>query len=361
MKKSKIFLVFLTMLILTIFLSGYLGITSKEILAEGQISKELVSKNELLYDDETKNQVPLTDEGKDLQTVIAEPYLKISDKGLQLEGPAFDRDNNLYIVEVYGGQIFKITPDKKISVVFPENKYGPAAIDIHKDGRLFVCGLGDFVAGSIFAINPDGTNFEIIIPESKGFLPDDMIFDKKGGFYFTDFNGYSTNPSGGVYYVYPPDYKKITKVLPNLSIANGIALSPDGKTLWITELGANRLHCVNLLDDGVTIAPFGATIPYYFTGNSGPDSMVVDCDGNLYIARYPQGRITVFNKNGFPIGQILIPGREEGKMLRTTSMAFKPGTNEMIITTNDWDGGGGSWIYTCKGFAKELPLYSHQE
>lgn len=318
------------------------------------------TSSELIYDEASMNPVPLSAVDKDLQTIIAEPYLKISDQGLQLEGPAYDRDNNLYIVEVYGGQIFKITPDKKISVVFPKNTYGPAAIDIHKDGRLFVCGLGDFVKGSIFAINPDGSGFKKIIAENKGYLPDDMIFDSKGGFYFTDFNGYSTNPTGGVYYV-SPDFKKITQVLPNLSIANGICLSPDGKILWVSELGANRLHCVSLLDDGITIAPFGASIAYYFNGTTGPDSMCVDSDGNLYVAMYPQGRIMVFNKRGFPIGQILIPGREEGKMLRTTSMAFKPGTNDMVITTNDWDGGGGSWLYACKGFASEQPLYSHQD
>jgi lactonase len=304
--------------------------------------------------------VPLPRAEADLPTVYAEPYLKISDDGLQLEGPAFDREGNLFIVEVYGGRIFKISQSDEIETVFDENDFAPAAIDIHKDGRLFVCGLGDFKEGSIFAIEPDGSGFEKIVSETLGYLPDDMIFDHKGGFYFTDFNGYSTNPTGGVYYM-SPDGTTITPILKNLSIANGIALSPDGSTLWVTELGANRLHCVNLLDDGVTIAPFGASIAYYFTGNTGPDSMCVDSEGNLYVAMYPQGRILVLNKRGLPIGQILIPERDEGKYLRTTSMAFRPGTDELVITTNDWDGGGGSWLYTCKGFGEELPLYSHDE
>jgi sugar lactone lactonase YvrE len=34
----------------------------------------------------------------------------------------------------------------------------------------------------------------------------------------------------------------------------------------------------------VTIAPFGASIPYYFTGHEGPDSCCIDSDDNLYVA-----------------------------------------------------------------------------
>ena len=318
----------------------------------------------LVYDDNSRNPVVIPPAERLLQTVYAEPWLKISDKSLQLEGPAYDRNGNLFIVSVFTGEVFKILPDKKISVILGPNKKSPAAIDIHKDGRLFISGLGDFKNGSVYAINPDGTGITDIIPTSSGYLPDDIIFDSNGGFYFTDFNGYSTNSKGAVFYV-SPDYKKITKVLPNLSIANGIALSPGGTTLWVTELGAGRLHRVNL-SDSVTIAPFGATIPYRFTGSSGLDSMVIDSDGNLYVAMYPQGRILVFNKNGNPIGQILIPKREKGEQLFTTSMCFKPESNELIITTNDgeWSTGdgvdGGAWLYKSKGFAKELPLFSHQ-
>ena len=55
-----------------------------------------------------------------------------------------------------------------------------------------------------------------------------MVFDSKGGFYFTDFRGYSTNPKGGVYYV-SPDFKTVTPVIQNISVANGVALSTDEK------------------------------------------------------------------------------------------------------------------------------------
>jgi len=307
----------------------------------------------LMYGGDSQNPVPILPEEKGLQTITAEPWLKISDKGLQLEGLIFDKQNNLMLLEVFGGQVFKVTPNKEISTVLGPNKLNPAAIKIHKDGRLFLCNLGDFkTKGSVVAIQPDGSNMEVIIPESAGYLVDDMVFDSKGGFYFTDFKGYSTNPTGGVYYV-SPDFQTITPVIQNLAIANGIALSTNEKTLWVTEFGANRLHRVDLSSDGVTMAPFGATVPYHFNGSTGPDSAMIDSDDNLYVAMYNQGKVLVFNKYGNAIGQILIPGRETGHMLRSTAMAMIPGTNQLIICANDANGGGGSWLYIVKGFAKD--------
>ena len=52
--------------------------------------------------------------------------------------------------------------------------------------------------------------------------------------------GYSTQPLGGVYYV-DPDFKTVTPIIQNISVANGIALSTDEKVLWVTETTTNRL------------------------------------------------------------------------------------------------------------------------
>ncbi|MCF4997174.1 SMP-30/gluconolactonase/LRE family protein [Pseudomonas syringae] len=295
---------------------------------------------------------------RDLPTVTAEQWMKISDKPLQLEGPSFDREGNLLFVEVFGGQVLKVDTQKKLSVVVPKNELGSAGLAIHKDGRLFVAGLGNFKdSGNLTAYQPDGSGAQVIIPGSANFLVDDLVFDSAGGFYFTDFKGTSTEPVGGVYYV-PADGKKIVPILPKLAIANGIALSPDGKTLWVTEFATGLLHRIEL-KDATTIAPFGEAVVYRFNGPS-PDSMRVDQDGNLYVAMYTQGRVLVLNPNGLPIGQILIPGRDTGHFLHSTSMAIKPGTNEIYLVSNDGKLGEGSAIFRAKGFASALKMYSHQ-
>ena len=268
----------------------------------------------LSYDHTNHSVVPLLASEQSLQTITAEPWLEISDEGLQLEGLCFNRNGDLTLCEVFGGTIFHVTlPDKKVTQLFKSHKENPAAVKIHKDGRLFICYLGDFErSGGVFAVNAEGKAEETIVSDiDTEYCVDDLVFDSKGGFYFTDFRGYSTNPKGGVYYV-APDYKSITPVIQNLAVANGIALSTDEKTLWVTETNANRLHRIDLLEDGVTIAPFGASIPYHFTGHEGPDSCCIDSDDNLYVAMYGQGRVLVFNKKGYPIGQILIQDAIKG-------------------------------------------------
>ncbi|MBD1380997.1 SMP-30/gluconolactonase/LRE family protein [Metabacillus arenae] len=286
-----------------------------------------------------------------LQTVNAEPWLKVSDEGITLEGLCFDRQGNLYFVDCSGDNVCRGSfPDREIKIIYHSPGLHPAAVKIHKDGRLFVCAVGDLKStGCILAMQPDGSDVEEIVPPSAGYCVNDMVFDQKGGFYFTDFKGIPTNTIGGVYYV-SPDFGTILPVLQNMAAPNGVALSKNQKYLWVTEFNANRLHHINLLEDGIQIAPYGAFIPYTFTGYRGPDSCCIDSNDNLYVAMARQGRVLIFNKTGFPIGQVLIPGRDKGNMVNTTHPAFIPGTDQLIICTNDGTNGGGAWVYIARGF-----------
>jgi lactonase len=282
----------------------------------------------------------------------------VSDEGLVLEGPAFERDGNLLFCDVSGRRVLRLTPDQQLSTVVREAKLAPGGLAIHKGGRLFIAALDiPQGVGSIAAVKPDGSGRQAIVPPEAGYMPNDLVFDARGGFYFTDFRGASTDPKGGIYYV-SPDFGTITPVLPRLAMANGIALSPDGKALWATEFSRNLLHRVELAG-AARVAPFGTAIAYHFTGPA-PDSMRADADGNLYVAMYSQGRVLAFNRNGIPIGQVLLPGRDEGHNLASTSMALKPETNDLYIVASDGTGGQGATIFHAKAFAKALPLYSHQ-
>ena len=86
----------------------------------------------LTYSGKSKSVVPIVSESE-LQTVTAEPWLEISDEGLQLEGLIFDREHNLFLCEVFGGKIFKVNlPSKDISVAFQSEKQNPAAVKFIK-------------------------------------------------------------------------------------------------------------------------------------------------------------------------------------------------------------------------------------
>ena len=306
----------------------------------------------LAYDEHTRGPMPIPPSERNLQTVTAAAWLTVADKNDILEGAIFDARGNLLFCDVSNGRVLRATPDKKLSAFVDLDGYSPGGIAFHKDGRLFIAALDStYTKGAIFAVNPDGKGLRAIISTDAGYLPNDLVMDAHGGFYFTDFKGSPTQPKGGVYYV-SPDFKTVTCVVPNLAMANGVALSPDGGYLWITEFGRNLLHRVELAD-ATTMGPIGTAIPYRFAGPA-PDSMRVDADGNVYVAVHGQGRVLVFNPNGIPIGQVLLPGREQGHNLRTTSLAISPDSNDMYVVTSDHAAERGSAIFHAKVFAKGL-------
>ena len=333
-------------LIVAACLSGTVGAAS----ADGAPGK-------LTYDARTRGPVPVPPGERDLQSVVAQPWFKVSDEGIPLEGPSFDRAGDLLFTDAGTGRVLRLTLDKRLTTVVPANALNLGGLAIHRDGRIFAAGTGGFKRGSIVSVRPDGTDMRTVIPSEAGYVVNDLVFDAEGGFYSTDFRGTSTDPKGGAYYV-APHLKTVTPILPNLALANGVALSPDGKTLWVTEFGRNLLHRVELAD-ATTPTPLGTTVAYHFTGPA-PDSMRTDSDGNLYVALYGQGRVLAFNRNGIPIGQVLLPGRDDSHNLRSTSMALRPGTDELLIVTNDGTGGQGSTIFHAQAFAKALPLFSHR-
>lgn len=188
-----------------------------------------------------------------------------------------------------------------------ENSFGASGLAVHKDGRIFIASVGDMQRGSVRAIEPNGTREQMIVAPDTGFLVNDLVFDNQGGFYFTDSRGNSADPQGGVFYV-SPNVGSIHAILPGLAVGNGIAIDPAGSQIWATEHAKNRLHRVRL-SDATTVAPFGSVVTYQFTGPA-PDGARVDSEGNVYVAISGQGRVMVFNRNGLPIGQIVLPDRD---------------------------------------------------
>ncbi|TCK04243.1 gluconolactonase [Marinobacterium mangrovicola] len=307
----------------------------------------------LAYDEMTSGPVPIPAAERGLQTVKAEPWFKVSDEGWILEGPNFDANGDLIFSDVSNKRVLRLTKDKQLSTFVQLDDLSPGGLAFRQDGRLFIAAL-DFIngVGAIYSVDENGGDLQTVIPAEAGYQPDDLTFDAEGGLYFTDFAGESTQADGAVYYM-PPDLSEIIPVVPDLAKANGIALSPDGQVLWTTEFGRNVMHRIQLADP-TTIAPIGSAIPYHFIGPA-PDSMRVDTDGNVYVSIFGQGRLMAFNSNGIPIGQILLPGRETGHNLMSTSMAIKPGTNDLYAVTSDGEGGEGANIFHAKVFASGLP------
>jgi len=308
--------------------------------------------------------MPLPPEVAGLPTIAPEPWLLVDPDPSAgfLEGPAFDRQGNLYVTQGAPGapkqRILKVAPDKAVSEFWSSTTIGPTGIAIHKDGRFFM----SCMTGELLILKPDGTHLQALRQEYGGrtLALNDLVFDKDGNVYFTDFSGNFASPVGGVYRLdASSNYTTLHLILGNLAGANGISLSPSGETLWVAETCRNGIVRIDLMPDGLTPRPLdGVTYPFYSTGGpSGPDSNKVDAKGNLYQCFNFQGRAVILNRFGVPIANVIIQGREEGRHLCTTNVALKPGTDEAYIEAS---GDGGAWIYKFKALAPALTLYSHQ-
>src|SRR5208283_5807527 len=100
-------------------------------------------------------------------------------------------------------------------------------------------------------------------------------------------------PGEQVFYL-SADGKTLTQVTSDLRKPNGITGTPDGKTLYVSDIGAGRTYTYAIQPDGTL------TDKKLFCAK-GPDGMTIDEAGNIYICG---NGITVFDKTGKQIDQI---------------------------------------------------------
>jgi lactonase len=282
--------------------------------------------------------------------------MKIESEEIFVFGAAFDRENNLFTVAAYNNRtdrrLLKITPKQERTVILQQSGVRMCGISIHKNGRLYIACL----TGELLSLEPDGQDLTHISARYQGKpqIFNEHVFDSEGHLFTTDFSGQAANPTGGVYR-FSPDFKEVKPIIQNVTSPNGIAIGPNGTTLWTGASRAGELYRIELMADHETVRE--VTIPYRFTGSGGADGIAIDELGNVYVAINYQGRVLIFHKSGVPIASVLIPGRDNGQLYRTTNLAFKPGTDEVYLAAS---GKGGGYIFKFKGLAKGLPLYSHQ-
>jgi gluconolactonase len=220
--------------------------------------------------------------------------------GLQFpEGPAFDREGNLYVVEIRAGQISRIRPNGSLEV-FAKMGGGPNGAQFAPDGELVVANSGGWVKGErgrIELVDRAG-NVRVWLTEVEGAglaKPNDLGFDAQGNLYFTNprwpAQGLTSAqaPPGDVVFVTPGRAAK--RVHTGFAFPNGIAVAPDGRTLVVCETGTGKLHGFPILAPGVlgrprVVADLGA--------NGHPDGFAFDIAGNILCCGWETGRIHVF-------------------------------------------------------------------
>lgn len=296
-----------------------------------------------------------------LPTIEAEPWVMLDGNGpfAGLEGPAFDKESNLYVChkaprpDAPEGVIYRVTPEREISIFWRAGKLNPVGIAIHRDGRLFLACM----TGEIAILSPDGE----LLKASKQYYnneslcPNDLVFDRNGNLYFTDFRGSQNDPAGGIFRLDQSDgYNEPKKICGNLRSPNGISFSPDYRRLWIGESCGNNVLKLELEEDG-SLSHFCPTLPVFRnTGIGAMDSNKVDSAGNIYQTIMGDGRIAVLNSEGMAIGNVVAPDRERGHFPMGPNLSIKPGTNEAYWLVA---GPEGSWVFRFPALANAQHLY----
>lgn len=159
------------------------------------------------------------------QTGRQTEWLKLQRRGENLnsllEGPSFDREGNLYVVDVPFGRIFRISPEGIFDLVI-EYDGEPNGLKIHRAGRMFVA---DHKQG-ILLLDPNRGSVSSVVDRSqiKDFKgPNDLMFSSTGDLYFTD-QGQTglQDPSGKVYRLRTDGV--LDKLLDRIPSPNGIVL-----------------------------------------------------------------------------------------------------------------------------------------
>ncbi len=162
--------------------------------------------------------------------------------------------------------------------------------------------------------------------------PNDLVFLPDGSFFFTDppygLKGFNNDPAKELPFngVFHYAAGKLTAIITDLPIPNGIALSPDNQTLYVNNSGPDqRVVAYDLHPDG-TVGPARNVIA--FTGHEGsgvPDGLKIDSRGNLWTTG--PGGIRILSPQGKVLGQIQLPetasnaawGGPDGKTLYITA------------------------------------------
>ena len=218
------------------------------------------------------------------------------------EGPTCDAGGNLFFSDQPNNRIMEWSVDGKLSTFLqPAGRVNGMFFDARSN--LIVCADE---TNALWSVAPD-KNVTALVHDYQGKYfngPDDVWVAPNGAMYITDpFYPHSWSQhhrmalgSEEVFYL-APDRKTLTQVTADLKNPNGITGTPDGKKLFVSDIGAKRTYSYDVLPDG------SLTNKTLFC-RLGSDGMTIDAAGNLYLTGHG---VTVFDKAGKQIDHIDVP------------------------------------------------------
>jgi gluconolactonase len=234
----------------------------------------------------------------------AEPEVVAS--GLQFPEGAVFVGNTLYFVDYSTSDVLRLV-DRKVEKVWHQDGCGANGLVQVGQGLLVAC----YENGTVVRISLAGKTEETIASDDKGqpFLaPNDLAADARGGVYFTGSG--SGSMLGKVYYRGVD--KRVREVASKIRIANGLAVSIDGKTLYVAESGSNRLLQFDIAADGGLsgqreFVKLGDIMSAPGQPAFTPDGVRIDKHGNLFIGLYRGGGFAVVSPAAKLLALVSVP------------------------------------------------------
>ena len=251
------------------------------------------------------------------------------------EGPVAMADGSVILTDIEGGMLNRVSPDGKVSVA-ARTGGGPNGLAVGPYGALWVTNNGGSFqwikqegltipgptppghkGGSIQRVDLASGKVETIYDSCDGrplWGPNDLVFDRQGGFWFTD-HGRGTPTGrdfGGLYYALP-DGSKIVRARDHLISPNGVGLSPDEKTVYVADTHLGRLWAFDVAAPGelASASPFQpGRVVCNLPGYQLLDSLAVEAGGKVCVATIINGGITAFDPDGstehFPFPDLVV-------------------------------------------------------
>ena len=250
------------------------------------------------------------------------------------EGPVAMPDGSVVLVEIERQTLSRVTPDGKVHVIATLGG-GPNGAALGPGGKIYVTNNGglkflerpgklfpvaqgdDYTGGSIQVVDPENGKVETLYASCDGRKlngPNDLVFDRAGGFWFTDLGKTRDRDAdrGSVYYA-KADGSLIREAVFPLERPNGIGLSPDERTLYVVETPTARCWSFALSGPGQIESANG---PY--RGEKGRcliglggyqmfDSLAVDGEGHIAVATLITGAVSDIWPDGSRVDQYALP------------------------------------------------------